>query len=255
MCYIFHVVCPYLRIAHFLVRVSTLVHQAASAIWSTNWYKSPSGPRYSWPRLDHRSMPVEMPSRSLYRSVINARTSIHAKRVHESMRSWRLIRQQSLWILPCCTRKKLSKSCRGESFPTRAGCLLDRLNVCLRWYMVLARAFTCATANDGICARVYALYIHVYGWTIAIGISCRKRGEINSPILILTDSTTKWLVAWFHQSARVITGVPPPLCASVMVTRAHAGRAVPVTSVLWATIMPNSVSLVNMDWKCTSGRL
>ena len=141
MCYIFHVVCPYLRIAHFLVRVSTLVHQAASAIWSTNWYKSPSGLRYSWPRLDHRSMPVEMPCRSLYRSVINARTSIHAKRVHESMRSWRLIRQQSLWILPCCTRKKLSKSYRGEkSFPTRAGCLLDQLNVCLRWYMIRSRA-------------------------------------------------------------------------------------------------------------------
>lgn len=36
----------------------------------------------------------------------------------------------------------------------------------------------------------------------------RERGEINSPVLILTDSTAKWLVARFHQSAGVITGVP-----------------------------------------------
>lgn len=45
------------------------------AIWSTNWYKSPSGPRCGWPRLDHRSVPVQAAA------VINASASIHAKRV------------------------------------------------------------------------------------------------------------------------------------------------------------------------------
>ena len=45
-------------------------------------------------------------------------------------------------------------------------------------------------------------------WLAGLARIGHEQGEINSPVLILTDSATKWLVAWFHQSARVITGVP-----------------------------------------------
>lgn len=64
-----------------------------------------------------------------------------------------------------------------------------------------------------ICC-VYVLYIcimymHMYTY-INIHFSyidtCLSAEEINSSVLILTDSPAKWLVAWFHQSTMVIIG-------------------------------------------------
>ena len=68
------------------------------------------------------------------------------------------------------------------------------------------------------------------GWLGAVRCVCARigtheQGEINSPVLILTDSTTKWLVAWFHQSARVITGVPR-FVRSLELERVRASRCV-----------------------------
>lgn len=78
------------------------------------------------------------------RGVINARASIHAKRIHESERSWEAhqgaIDEGSRLSARCAH----GKSCRnhvGSRFPTRAGYLLD---VCVR-DGVIARARTCAS--------------------------------------------------------------------------------------------------------------
>lgn len=184
-----------------------------------------------------------MPARGrprLDRGVINARASIHAKRVHE-VRAFLVAHQAA-------QSPKVQELERGKSCLNHVGRPVEPYGpddvcsigvVCPREAVSHVRIHVCARAP--VC-RSYACMRELR--RRYRDLPRRKREGINSPVLILTDSTTKWLVAWFHQSARVITGVPRLFVRRDGNAHARAGTAwAPSTFILWV------LSFVTIDWR------